>query len=203
MLCCSDCHVVQHHIIHTCRQQTFWPNQSYCSIKALSNQEIFFFHLLSIKQSLPAASLLEIHTANSRTKSRAATSFLSVFICIFVLWVFVAFSFPDAGTSHHTIKYKHEECVCVCVWELRTGSQCVQLETTRFTLRQLIKYHRTRGERRAAAQQQQLINTLNFAEADRNTHTHKSLKTATSSAVRNPGEWPPAPPAAFINNHLQ
>lgn len=72
----------------------------------------------------------------------------------------------------------------MCCWELRTGSQCVRLETIRFTLRQLIKYHLTRGEQRAESQQRP-INTLNFVEADPNTHSRR-LKTATSSAEQTP-----------------
>lgn len=93
--------------------------------------------------------------------------------------VFQSLGSYQTTPPHHQIKITR-----VCCWELRTGSQCVQLETIRFTLRQLIKYHLTRGERRAESQQR-LINTLNFVEADPNTHP-RCLKTATSSAEQTP-----------------
>lgn len=92
--------------------------------------------------------------------------FFIVFICIFMLCVFLAISFPDTRfiSSHPTtpsntnnksvsLGAKNWEPVC------STGDNTVHAPA----INQIPSDQRWR---RAAVQQQQLINTLNFAEAD-------------------------------------
>lgn len=118
-----------------------------------------------------------IHTMRSRTKACTPTPlFYCFYLHIYALPVFGHQFFRHwvhIQPSHHIPSNTNNKRVSLGA---KTGSQCVQLETIRFTLRQLIKYHLSRGERRAELQQQRLINMLNFAEAEWNTHSEDSKR---------------------------
>lgn len=82
---------------------------SYCSIKRDSHiihprKEFFFFHPLSIKQSLPPASLHIRSTMNNRTKTRTVTSlfflFLFAYLCSKCFWPSV-FQMASGFISSH------------------------------------------------------------------------------------------------------
>lgn len=62
-----------------------------------------FFHLLSIKQSLPPASL-HIRSTQQNKNTHSNLFFIVFLFYIFMLWVFLAISFPDTGfiSSHPT-----------------------------------------------------------------------------------------------------
>lgn len=119
VLCCSDCHVVQHHIIHTCRQQTFWPNQSYCSMKALSNQENNFFFIYWASNNhflqLPCLRSTQQTAEQNHTQQPPFLVFLFVYLCSECLWPSVFQTQERPTTPSNT--NKKSVCVGAENWE--------------------------------------------------------------------------------------